>query len=73
MDALATKLRAITLSGAITTAAGCLYAQYFLYLDANIAYGSWISIEALLAAIVGGAGIVGFLRRLRAPRTAGVR
>lgn len=73
VDALATKLRAITLSGAITAAAGCLYAQYFLYLDANIAYGSWISIEALLAAIVGGAGIVGFLRRLRAPRTAGVR
>ena len=58
VDALATKLRAITLSGAITAAAGCLYAQYFLYLDANIAYGSWISIEALLAAIVGGAGTV---------------
>ena len=58
VDALATKLRAITLSGAITAAGGCLYAQYFLYLDANIAYGSWISIEALLAAIVGGAGTV---------------
>ena len=58
VDALATKLRAITLSGAITAAAGCLYAQYFLYLDANIAYGTWISVEALLAAIVGGAGTV---------------
>ncbi len=58
VDALAVKLRAITLSAAITAAAGCLYTQYFLYLDANIAYGSWISIEALLAAIVGGIGTV---------------
>jgi branched-chain amino acid transport system permease protein len=58
VDPLATKLRAITLSAAITAAAGCLYAQYFLYIDANIAYGSWISIEALLAAIVGGVGTV---------------
>ena len=58
VDALAVKLRAITLSAAITAAAGCLYAQYYLYLDANIGYGSWISIEALLAAIVGGLGTV---------------
>ena len=58
IDPLATKLRAITLSAAITAAAGCLYAQYFLYVDANIAYGSWISVEALLAAIVGGIGTV---------------
>lgn len=58
IDPLATKLRAITISGAITAAAGCLYAQYFLYLDAGIAYGVWISVEALLAAMVGGAGTV---------------
>lgn len=58
VDALATKLRAITLSGAITAAAGCLYVQYFLYLDATIAYGTWISVEALLAAIIGGMGTV---------------
>ncbi len=54
IDVLATKLRAISLSAAVTAAAGCLYTQYFLYLDANIAYGSWISVEALLAVIVGG-------------------
>lgn len=58
VDVLATKLRAITLSGAITGAAGCLYAQNFLYLDANIAYGTWISVELLIAAIVGGLGTV---------------
>jgi branched-chain amino acid transport system permease protein len=52
------KLRAIALSGAMTAAAGCLYAQKFLYLDATIAYGPWISVEALLAPIIGGIGTV---------------
>jgi branched-chain amino acid transport system permease protein len=58
VDVLAVKLRAITLSAGMTGAAGGLYAQYFLYLDANIAFGTWISVEALLAPIVGGAGTV---------------
>jgi branched-chain amino acid transport system permease protein len=58
VDTLKTKLAAIALSAAITAAAGCLYAQYFLFIDAQIAYGTWISIEALLAPIVGGAGTV---------------
>jgi branched-chain amino acid transport system permease protein len=58
VDVLAVKLRAITLSAAITAAAGCLYLQYFLYIDANIAYGLWISVEALLAPMVGGRGLV---------------
>jgi branched-chain amino acid transport system permease protein len=58
VDALKVKLGAITLSAAVTAAAGCLYAQYFLYLDATIAYGVWISVEALLAPIVGGIGTV---------------
>ena len=56
VDTLRTKLAAIALSGAVTGAAGCLYAQYFLFIDANIAYGTWISVEALLAPIIGGAG-----------------
>lgn len=56
VDTLAVKLKAITLSAAITGAAGGLYVQYYLYLDANIAYGAWISVEALLAPIVGGVG-----------------
>ncbi len=58
VDALSVKLSAIALSAAITGAAGALYAQYFLYIDANIAYGTWISVEALLGPIVGGAGTV---------------
>jgi len=56
VDTLAVKLKAITLSAAITGAAGALYVQYYLYLDAGIAYGPWISIEALVAPIVGGIG-----------------
>jgi branched-chain amino acid transport system permease protein len=58
VDALRVKLSAIALSAAITGAAGALYAQYFLYLDSTIAYGPWISVEALLAPIIGGAGTV---------------
>ncbi len=58
VDALAVKLKAITLSAALTGAAGCLYTQKFLYIDASIAYGPWISVEALLAPIIGGIGTV---------------
>ena len=58
VDALRVKLSAIALSAAITGAAGGLYTQYFLYLDSTIAYGTWISVEALLAPIIGGAGTV---------------
>jgi branched-chain amino acid transport system permease protein len=58
VDTLRVKVQAITLSAAVTAAAGCLYAQYFLYIDATIAYGTWISIEALLAPIIGGVGTV---------------
>ena len=52
------KLGAMTVSAAIAAAGGCFYAQYFLFIDAGIAYGPWISIAALLAPIVGGAGTV---------------
>ena len=56
VDALRIKLIAITLSAAVTGAAGCLYVQYFLYIDATIAYGTALSVEALVAPIVGGLG-----------------
>jgi branched-chain amino acid transport system permease protein len=58
VDATMVKLGAMTLSAAITGAAGCFYAQYFLFIDAGIAYGTWISIQALLTPIIGGAGTV---------------
>lgn len=58
VDATMIKLGAMVLSAAITATAGCFYAQYFLFVDAGIAYGTWISIEALLTPIIGGVGTV---------------
>lgn len=50
------KLGAITLSGALAALAGVFYTQFYLYLDPHIAYGAGISVEALLAPIIGGLG-----------------
>jgi branched-chain amino acid transport system permease protein len=58
VNATMVKLGAMTISAALTAAAGCFYAQYYLFIDAGIAYGPWISIEALLAPIIGGIGTV---------------
>ena len=58
VDAFKVKLGAMVISAAITAAAGCFYAQYFLFVDSGIAYGTWISIEALLTPIIGGVGTV---------------
>ncbi len=58
VDATRIKIGAMIFSAAITASGGCFYAQYYLFIDAGIAYGPWISIEALLAPIVGGVGTV---------------
>jgi len=58
VNTLVVKLHALIISAAITAAAGALYTQKFLYLDASLAYGSWISVDALLGAIIGGLGTV---------------
>jgi branched-chain amino acid transport system permease protein len=58
VDPMRVKLAAITISAAITAAGGCFYAQYYLFIDSGIAYGPWISVEALLAPIIGGVGTV---------------
>ena len=58
VDAFAVKLAAMVVSAVITAAAGCFYVQYFLFIDSGIAYGTWISIEALLTPIIGGVGTV---------------
>jgi branched-chain amino acid transport system permease protein len=58
VDTTFVKLLAMTISAALTAAGGCFYAQYFLFIDSGIAYGPWISLEALLAPIIGGIGTV---------------
>src|SRR5881296_190473 len=58
VDTVRVKLVAMTISAAIAAAGGGFYVQYFLFVDSGIAYGPWISVEALLAPIVGGIGTV---------------
>lgn len=53
---LRVKLGAIALSSLLTGAAGAFYVQVFQYIDPTIAYGPAVSVEALVAAIVGGLG-----------------
>jgi branched-chain amino acid transport system permease protein len=50
------KLGAIALSAAFMGWAGAFYLQVFQYIDPSIAFGPHTSVEALVAAIVGGLG-----------------
>ncbi len=56
VDPFRVKLGAIGLSAAFMGAAGAFYVQVFQYIDPGIAYGPHTSVEALVAAIVGGLG-----------------
>ena len=56
VDPLRVKLGAIALSGAFMGAGGAFYVQVFQYIDPAIAFGPASSVEALVAAIVGGIG-----------------
>lgn len=56
VDPWAVKLGAITLSAALMGAGGAIYVQLFQYIDPGIAFGPASSVEALVAAIVGGLG-----------------
>ena len=58
VDAVTVKLQASVISATLTALAGALYAQYFLFVDAAIAFGPWISIEALIGPVIGGPGTV---------------
>jgi branched-chain amino acid transport system permease protein len=58
VNAFRVKLRAITISGALMASGGAFYVQKFHYIDPHLAYGSPISVEALLAAIIGGMGTI---------------
>jgi branched-chain amino acid transport system permease protein len=56
VDPVRVKLGAIAISAAVMSVAGACYVQMFQYIDPGIAFGSTISIEALVGVIVGGAG-----------------
>ena len=56
IDPWSVKLGAITLSAAFMGAGGAFYVQVFQYIDPGLAFGPVSSVEALVAAIVGGMG-----------------
>jgi branched-chain amino acid transport system permease protein len=56
VNPFAVKLGAIALSACLMGAGGAFYVQVFQYIDPGIAYGPSTSVEALVAAIVGGIG-----------------
>ena len=56
VDPFRIKLGAIALSAAFMGAGGAFYVQVFQYIDPSIAFGPHTSVEALVAAIVGGMG-----------------
>jgi branched-chain amino acid transport system permease protein len=56
VDPFRVKLLAMGLSAAFMGAGGAFYLQVFQYLDPSIAFGPHTSVEALVAAIVGGMG-----------------
>jgi branched-chain amino acid transport system permease protein len=58
IDVFAEKVKVLVLSGAMCAAGGTFYAQRYLYIDPNIAFGIDKSVEMLLVTMVGGAGTV---------------
>ena len=56
VDPFRVKLGAIVISGGFMGAGGAFYVQVFQYIDPAIAFGPATSVEALVAAIVGGIG-----------------
>ena len=58
IDVFTEKVKVLTLSGAMCAAGGTFYAQKYLYIDPNIAFGIDKSVEMLLVTMVGGAGTI---------------
>jgi branched-chain amino acid transport system permease protein len=53
-----TKLITIALSGAMTSVAGTFYVQYYFFVDPDVAFGSSVSIQAILPAVIGGVATI---------------
>src|SRR5690606_33134059 len=52
------KLVTVALSAAITAVAGAFYTQYYLFVNPELAFGSAVSIEAIVPAVIGGIGTI---------------
>lgn len=53
-----TKLITIALSAAISSVAGSFYVQYYFFIDPDGAFGSSVSIQAILPAVIGGVATI---------------
>lgn len=56
INVLRYRLTTMALSAAITAVAGAFYAQYYLFVNPDLAFGSAQSIQSILPAVVGGVG-----------------
>ena len=52
------KLVTIALSAAITAMAGSFFTQYYLFIDPDLAFGSSVSNQAILPAVIGGVATI---------------
>ncbi len=52
------KLTAIALSGSIGAVSGVFYTQFYLFIDPELGFGAYRSIEAILIPVVGGIGTI---------------
>ncbi|XVQ14648.1 branched-chain amino acid ABC transporter permease [Spirillospora sp. CA-255316] len=52
------KLVTVALSAAITAVAGAFYTQYYLFVNPDLAFGSAVSIQAIVTVVIGGIGTI---------------
>jgi branched-chain amino acid transport system permease protein len=52
------QLTTMAISAGITAVAGAFYVQYYLFIDPDLAFGSAVSIQAILPAVIGGVGTI---------------
>lgn len=52
------KLQTMALSAAITAVAGALFVQYYMFIDPALAFGSAVSIQSILPAVIGGVSTI---------------
>lgn len=58
INAFKYKMIALIASAMLSAVAGTFYAQYYLYIDPNIAFGNAVSVKAITPCIIGGVGTV---------------
>lgn len=52
------RLLAVAISAGITAVAGAFYTQYYLFVSPDNAFGSAVSVEAIVPAVIGGIGTI---------------